>query len=97
MKYRLEIKEPVNDEIEAAFRYYETEQAFLGYKLLEATEKALEDIKSNPLVYQIRYEVYRTKLVRPFPYHIIYEIIGKAIIVYQFLGARQEPSKRFMK
>jgi hypothetical protein len=41
--------------------------------------------------------VYRTKLVSPFPYHIIYEVIGKDVVVYQFLGAKQEPTKRFKK
>jgi hypothetical protein len=33
MKYHLDIKDPVNDEITEAFKYYENEQALLGYRL----------------------------------------------------------------
>jgi ParE toxin of type II toxin-antitoxin system, parDE len=97
MKYHLNVKEPVNDEITEVFKYYENEQVLLGYKLLDAIEIALKEITTNPLAYQIRYDVYRTKLVRPFPYHIIYEVIGRDVVVYQFLGAKEEPVKRFKK
>jgi hypothetical protein len=97
MKYHLDIKAPVNDEIEAVFKYYETEQAFLGYKLLEAIEQALESIKANPLAYQIRYDMYRTKLVNPFPYILVYEVIDKSIVVYQFFASKQASFKRFKK
>ncbi len=97
MKYRLIINDPVNDEIVAAFKYYENEQELLGYRLLDTIEIVFAEITVNPLAYQIRYDVYRTKLVSPFPFHIIYEVIGNDVVVYQFLGARQEPIKRFKK
>jgi hypothetical protein len=97
MKYHLEVKDPVNIEIAEAFKYYENEQALLGYRLLDTIEIALSEILANPLGYQIRYDVYRTKLVSPFPYHIIYEVIGNDVVVYQFIGAREEPKKRFKK
>jgi ParE toxin of type II toxin-antitoxin system, parDE len=97
MKYHLDLKDPVNDEIVDAFKYYENEQTLLGYRLLDTIEIALAEILINPLACQIRCDVYRTKLVSPFPYHIIYEVNGKDVIVYQFLGARKEPAKRFKK
>jgi hypothetical protein len=97
MTYHLIIKEPVDIEITEASYYYENEQALLSYKLLDAIEMALEDIKLNPLGYQIRYGTYRIKLVNPFPYIFIYEVIGKDVIVYQFINARKEPIRRFKK
>ena len=97
MKYDLIIKEPVNNEIKEAFDYYETKQEKLGFSLLNSIEEALNELKSNPLGYQIKYSLYRTKLVRPFPYILIYEIIGKDVIIYQFFNAKKAPLKRFKK
>ena len=97
MKYALIIKEPVNKEITEVFDYYEEQQVGLGYSLLDAIEEALYELKSNPLGCQVKYSIYRTKLVRPFPYVLIYEIIGKEIIIFQFFNARKLPVKRFKK
>ena len=97
MKYDLIIKEPVNNEIKEAFDYYEQKQETLGYSLLDSIEQAIRQLKSNPLGYQVKYSVYRTKLVRPFPYVLVYEIIEKNIIIYQFFNAKKEQVKRFKK
>ena len=97
MKYDLIIKEPVNTEITEAYNYYEDKQEKLGHALLDAIEEALQELKSNPLGYQNKYNVYRTKLVRPFPYILIYEIRDKEIIVYQLINAKKAPIKRFKK
>ncbi|MBK7309625.1 MAG: type II toxin-antitoxin system RelE/ParE family toxin [Sphingobacteriaceae bacterium] len=95
MKYILVIKEPVNIEITEAFEYYEKTQIGLGIKLLEAIDEALKSIKLNPVGFQIKYKVYRTRSTKPFPYVLIYEVNGKEIIVYQFFCTKKDPRKKF--
>lgn len=97
MIYKLIIKDPVNKEITEAFDYYEEKQDKLGYSLLDAIQESLRELKLNPLGYQIKYSAYRTKLVRPFPYVLIYEIIGKEIVIYQFFNVKKSPVKQFKK
>jgi len=69
----------------------------VGYKLLDAIKEGLKNIKSNPFAYQIKYGVYRTKLIPPFPYVLVYEIIEKDVVVYQFFAAKKNPTKRYKK
>jgi len=97
MKYHLNYQEQVYDEIEEAYEYYEKEQKGLGLKLLEAIEQAEHDIQINPLGYQIKHDNYRTRATWPFPYVLVYEVIGKEIIIYQFFCSIQDPTKRFKK
>lgn len=97
MKYHLKYREQVYAEIDEAYDYYEGEQAGLGLKLLNAIEQAEQDIKANPLGYQIKYDNYRTRIASPFPYVLVYEVMNKEIIVYQFFGSVDNPAKQFKK
>jgi hypothetical protein len=97
MKYRLNYQEQVFDEIDKAYQYYENEQKGLGSKLLDAIEQAERDIKANPLGYQIKHHPYRTRATWPFPYVLVYEVIEKEIIIYQFFCSLQDPASRFKK
>jgi hypothetical protein len=95
MKYRLIIKEQAKSEIEDVVIYYNEQREDLGFEFWDAVEIALQDIGANPLGYQIKYDVYRTKLIKPFPYLLIFELIGKDIVVYQCFGGKEDPSKKY--
>ncbi len=97
MKYHLIYREEVFKEIDDAYSNYEHKQKGLGDRLLEAVQKAENSIKLNPLGYQIKYDVYRTKMTKPFPFILVYEVIKKEIIVYQFFCSLDNPEKRFKK
>ena len=97
MAYRIEVKDRAKTEIEEAFTYYEDQRSGLGYEFWEALETALHEMKSHPLGYQIKYEVYRTKVIKPFPYLLIFELIEKNIIIYQCFGGKDNPSKKHKK
>jgi hypothetical protein len=97
MKYFLHYQEQVYEEIEQAWRYYEAKQSGLGDKLIEAVLRAERDILLSPLGYQIKYENYRTRIASPFPYVLVYQVIEKEIIIYQFFLSVQDTAKRFRK
>jgi hypothetical protein len=95
MKYKIIVKEQAKSEIEEIAHSYNIKQNGLGYEFWDAVEIALQDIVSNPLGYQIKYDVYRTKLIKPFPYLLIFELIGKEVIVYQCFGGKENPMKKY--
>ncbi len=97
MKYQLRYQEKVYTEIENAWLYYESKQIGLGDNLLESIAKTEYNLKINPLGYQIKYQNYRTIIVWPFPYVLVYEVIEYEIIIYQFFMSTQDIAKRFKK
>lgn len=97
MNYRIAYQEQVYDEINHAYEYYEKEQNGLGLKLLDAIGQAELDIIKNPLGYQVKHEGFRSRTTWPFPYVLIYEVIGQEIIVYQFFCSIQNPAGRIKK
>lgn len=91
------IKEQAKVNLENAAIYYNEQRDGLGYDFLEAVETALHDISLNPFGYQIKYDVFRTKLIKPFPYLLIFELLNNEIIIYQCFGAKDNPAKKHKK
>ena len=74
MIYNLIIKEQAKLDFDNIAIYYNSQRKDLGFEFWDAIEIALHDITSNPLGYQIKHDVYRTKLTKPFPYLLIFEL-----------------------
>ncbi len=95
MKYILEIKEEAKEEIALAFLDYESAQIGLGKRFIDCFEKASNELTLNPKGCQKKHKNLRYKLIRPFPYIMIFEIDNDCIIVYQVINAKMHPKKRF--
>ena len=95
--YSLVVKELAKNEIVNIASNYEDIQENLGYKFSEAVEIALRDIKINPLGYQIKYQAYRTKIIKPFPCIFIFEVIKHEVVVYQCFFGKDNPLKLYKK
>lgn len=97
MKYHIDIKVSAELCVIEAFDYYESKQKGLGARFLDYWESHLEMIERNPLLFQKKYKNFRQALIKPYPYHIIYEVDGNAIIIYKVIYAGREPHKRYNK
>lgn len=97
MSFHLEIKESAKEDIIEAFLFYENIQTDLGKKLLDYLEKCLESLQNEPYIYQKKYKDFRQVLVKPFPYHVIYEVENSIIIVYKFVYGGRHSRKRYLK
>ncbi len=97
MKYILDIKETAKTGVFKAFDYYENKQEGLGDRFLDDWETHLDIIKQNPLLFQKKYKNFRQTLIKPYPYHIIYEVEEHLITVYKVIYAGRNPSKRYIK
>ena len=97
MKYKVILKEQLEQEITDVFLYYELQQENLGYKFFDALEKTLSTLKQHPLTYQISFSTFRQIRVTPFPFVLFFEISDNEIIVYQLFNCKRNPAKRIKK
>ena len=97
MKYAVDVTETARDNVVDAFLYYENKLAGLGERFLVCWEKQIEALQKEPNLYQKKYKEFRQVLLKPFSYHIIYEIEDSIIVVYKVVYAGRHPSKRYTK
>jgi toxin ParE1/3/4 len=81
-------------DLDEAFEYYSGINPELGQRFIKHIDSALNDLKENPY-YQIRYDNFRMKIVRKFPYVIHYTLDEnrKIVFVYGIRKSYQNPDK----
>lgn len=97
MSYEIEVKETASKDLVNAVTYYESKQEGLGERFLNCWEQTLEQLKQAPQSYQKKYKNFRQVMIKPFPYHIIYEIERTTIVVYKVPYGGRHPRKRYRK
>ena len=97
MKYTVDVKELARDNVTEAFLYYESKQQGLGERFLLCWEKHLASLQQEPNLYQKKYKDFRQVIIKPYPYHIIYEIEELVIVVYKVIYAGRHSRKRYTK
>lgn len=90
--YRLKNKPVVDADIEAAFQWYEGEEAELGYEFLEELRAAYQRIQNGPLKYQVLRSGIRRAITKRFPYAIYFSIEGDVIVVLAVIHAARDPA-----
>ncbi len=97
MKFHLDIQPTARQDLADTVRYYEDLREGLGLRFLDLWEKQVEALCSNALLYQKKHKSFRTVLIKPYPYHIVYEIEGQTVYVYKVVFAGRHPKKRYTK
>lgn len=85
------------EEFAIAFLFYEDQLIGLGDRFESEFERTVNQIASNPFLFQRKYKHYREALVKGFPYSLIYEIVGNTVVVHAVFHAKQNPSKKLKK
>lgn len=97
MKFNIEIKEEAKEDVASAYLFYEFSQNGLGKRFLDSFEKAVDSISINPVGYTKRHKNLRFKLIKPFPYLIIFEVELTRVVIFQVINAKRHPRKRYRK
>ena len=92
-QYRLEAISAVELDIEAAFEWYEREDAGLGLEFLTQLRAAYERILDHPSGYQELRSGIRRAFTRQFPYAIYFSIESDTIIVLAVLHAARDSAE----
>jgi plasmid stabilization system protein ParE len=85
MTYLISISQQAEEAIAEAAQWYEEQSAGLGTTFLNAIDKSLLYISSNPLLYGYRKKNVRGYSMRKFPYKIMYLVSGNQIFIISVL------------
>ncbi|MBN1362236.1 MAG: type II toxin-antitoxin system RelE/ParE family toxin [Sedimentisphaerales bacterium] len=78
-------------ELDDAVEYYHRERPGLGHELLWEVFFAIDRIKQFPQAWQIFYEDARRRLIRRFPYGIVYICASDLILILAVAHLHREP------
>jgi plasmid stabilization system protein ParE len=81
VNYKIVILEEAKLDFKETFEWYKSIQPKLGERYKNSFKESLKIIKSNPLLFQIRYDDTRVALIENFPYLIHFDIYGKKIVI----------------
>jgi toxin ParE1/3/4 len=82
---------PADDEMRAAAVYYEDQAAGLGAAFLDEVERCVDRIAQHPQAGRVLRGHTRRRLVRRFPFGVLYRADGDEIIVVAVMHLRREP------
>ena len=89
---RLEFHPEALAEFEYASKHYAEIQVGLGIRFVSTVESALQSILDAPETWPILEQDVRRRLVRVFPYVVLYSIESDHILVLAVMHCHQQPS-----
>lgn len=92
-QFQLEAPPAVELDIEAAFNWYEGEEAGLGFEFLDELRSAYRRILDSPFGYQDLRSGIRRALTRRFPYAVFFSVEGQTIVILAVLHTAREPAE----
>jgi len=91
MNYALVFRLEVREELNEAYRWYESQKRGLGDEFLDCVDEMLNRICLMPESYAIVYRDVRRAVVRRFPYAVYYRIVSSRVIVTAIFHSRRDP------
>ena len=92
MNYKTRLLLPAEQEMFAAARYYELQAPGLGQDFLNKVEMALQDLVCSPERWPIVQDAIRRRLIRRFPYSLIYRIGRNEVVILAVMHQKRHPS-----
>jgi plasmid stabilization system protein ParE len=75
------LHESADEEFKAAITFYESRQSGLGNSFFQRVTEGFELILAQPLAGQILSGSFRRRLIRQFPYSIVYRVASDRVFV----------------
>ena len=92
MNYTTRLLLPAEQEMYAAARYYELQAPGLGQDFLNKVDNALQDLVRSPERWPVVQEDIRRRLIRRFPYSLIYRIDHNEVVILAVMHQKRHPS-----
>ena len=90
---RLYVEPEAAADLDAAFRWYETQRPGLGSEFLAEVAHVFSQVEEAPLRYPILRGMTRRALVRRFPYAVFYVLEPDLVAVTAVLHGRRDPRR----
>ena len=85
------IHEVADIELKEAARYYESKVDGLGFAFLDEVERVVNLIRENPESAPRIFKVVRRKILRGFPYSVMYSIVDDSIRILAIANQKRRP------
>lgn len=82
---------PAEEEMVVAAQYYESHSPGLGAEFLDEVQRALEALSSNPRAVPVIKAGIRRRLLKRFPFGILYAVEPNTIVVLAVMHLRRRP------
>lgn len=92
-EYRLVAQPQADLDIEATYRWYESERSGLGTEFLHELRSTYDRIVQGPLKYQELRSGIRRALIQRFPYAVYFAVEVEIVIVLAVLHASRDPAE----
>jgi len=79
-------------ELNEAAQYYEFESPGLGFAFLQEVDRCLQSIEENPEAGVILRDAVRRRLLRRFPYALLYKIKPNGIRILAVMNLKRRPA-----
>lgn len=89
---RPEFHRLAEDELNEAARYYDREEPGLGSSFLEEVDRCLQSLATHPEAGPILRGVVRRRLLRRFPYALLYKIKPGGIRILAVMNLKRRPA-----
>jgi toxin ParE1/3/4 len=83
--------QPARQEMLDAVNYYELQAPALGEDFLNRIESALIEISNDPERWPLIFSGIRRRLIRRFPYSILYRVDSDAVVVLAVMHQKRRP------
>src|ERR1035437_9250307 len=95
-KFKIVLYDEAISDFSKALEYYHNISPAVAKKFHSAVNTTFNDLKKNPF-YQIRYDNFRLKLIKKFPYllHFIVDENSKIVFVYGIRNSHQNPDSSY--
>lgn len=94
MKYSIVLAETAIVQLEAHTKFYEEKRSGLGLEFEDEIFETITYIQSNPNLFPLKFETFHEAVVSRFPFVIVYEVIGKTVLVASVFNTNQNPIKK---
>lgn len=91
MTYTLRFLPEVEEDVIAAYAWYEAKAPGLGEEFLRMFYACAGDIPRNPVLYPKVYREFRRRLLRRFPYAIYFRTEDNEIVVFGLFHCARDP------
>ena len=93
MSTKLVVAPEAEEDIDAAYGWYEARRRGLGAEFLDRVDACVQVLLRWPLAFEIVHENYRRSLVRRFPYAVFYEYADGTVTIYAVFHTARDPQK----
>lgn len=90
MKWLVLVRPEAERDLVTARDWYEERRPGLGAEFLDEIARALRELAQDPEQSRLYYRNFRRVLLRRFPYKVFYHVIGRRIVVFRVLHAKQD-------